>query len=205
MMRVKEIVGLKVLICILFVGLLILNGQSEAHFNKTNSITDKDSIKKKAPQPTIAGSKLINLPGRSIHDSLIQKLIYSGVAACVPLPSDLDSQVNKDGIVSYQAILSDYVFPDYGMTLIFHDEILYRIVFYNQSYNMRGQNWRKYPGELPYGLSFDMSRNKVSRLLGTSDTNGDISCDDYNNKGLRIQYSSDDREHASIVFVSIKR
>ena len=70
---------------------------------------------------------------------------------------------------------------------------------------MRGQNWRKYQGELPYGLNFQMTRNKVARLLGVSDTNSDISCDDYNNKGLRIQYSSDDREHASIVFVSIKR
>lgn len=205
MISAKNINRFRALVVFLFVGLMMNNVKIDAYSGNPNSNMGKDSVHHKTPDFSVSGTRLIDLPGKSIHDSTIQKLIYSAVASCVPLPSDLDSQVNKDGIVSYQAILSDYVFPNYGMTLIFHDEILYRIVFYNQSFNMRGQNWKKYQGELPYGLSFDMTRNKVARLLGVSDTNSDISCDDYNNKGLRIQYSSDDREHASIVFVSIKR
>ena len=205
MMKNRKTVAFRIMMFII-AGLLTINQQTNAQINKINDTLVKDSLPKKPPEFIVSGAKLLDLPGKSIHDPIIQKLINSGVSSCVPVPFDKDSlQFNKDSVVNYLALSSDYVFPNYGMTLIFHNDILYRIVFYNQSFSMRGQNWKQYPGELPYGLSFEMTRAKVYSLLGPSDTCGDISCDDYNKRNLKIQFSSDDREHATIAFVSIRQ
>src|ERR1700722_14425897 len=106
MIRALEIRVFRVFVFMVFLGLLIQNQKTNAGVNKINNTVGKDSLKNQKNDFAISGTRLIDLPGKSLHDSTIQKLIYSAVASCVPLPSDLDSQVNKDGIISYQAIKS---------------------------------------------------------------------------------------------------
>jgi len=97
-----------------------------------------------------------------------------------------------------------YTFKSAGLWLQFSQkDILKCVLFYSEG----AEGARQYHGDLPYGLSFQLTRKEVENVLGPPDKSdtGSRYRTYYTSRGLRIDYNTtrDDDPDARIFFISL--
>ena len=84
-----------------------------------------------------------------------------------------------------------YNFKSEGISLMFSSKDMLRTIFF---YSEGADHFRQYQGDLPFGLSFQLTRKDIESILGLPDTSGGRGVNNYwavySSKGIEIQYNT---------------
>jgi hypothetical protein len=140
--------------------------------------------------------------------------------AVAPLSSMVGKHIKSDEIKGWLALAGEpsdikksdgsveYLFKEKGLSLHFDPgETLTAVILYSAG----ADNNEQYQGQLPYGLSFDLRRGKIEKILGAPEISGGPGLINYlgvyPSKGISIRYDRTDmdEQNARIYTIAINR
>ncbi len=165
------------------------------NFGFSMELYEINTVAKILPQLVLKGSELAALPGKSLYDPQVYALTHPIGDSCDFIPNYQPAKAGITFIYKCQAN---------GYAALVKDDILGSINIFNNIKGDDDNSWTKYAGELPYGLTFDMKREAIEKLIGAA-TKSSVGANsfDYTDKGLILSYNSDDVKKAKLKSITL--
>ena len=154
------------------------------------------SVSEILPAMNIKGNDLQTLIGKTSFDPQIYYLTNQLSEPCFYTPEYKNA--NGKETVSFH-----YLSQINGLKMEVVDDTLRSMEIYNF---VKGDEngWTKYVGELPGGITFDMKREDIEKLIGKpSNDLGMAKGATYGDRKMTLFYNSDDARKAKLVYIAI--
>ena len=149
---------------------------------------------------TVKAKELESIIGKTWNNPDIFTLMYSGNSPCSLEPGFSNwSEIKWGRAINHDWTSLNYKCFERGVHLEIDDDTLVKLGLYNETIDLWNADWKQYKGALPFGLSFDMTRQGIEKLLGKPDElDPDQPIAIYKGKHLTVFYSSKDLNSATI-------
>ena len=82
------------------------------------------------------------------------------------------------------------------------NDTLRTMIIYNNVKGDENNSWTRYPGELPGGITFDMKREDIEKLIGKPNNSGISKTVGYTDKNMILTYNNEDPKKGKLVNIS---
>jgi hypothetical protein len=166
------------------------------NFGFSMELYEINSVARILPQFNIKGSELADLPGKSLYDPQVYSMTHPIGDSCDFIPT---YKPDKNGVTFVYKCQSN----GYMATVV--NDVLTSVSIYNNIKGDEDNSWTKYPGELPFSITFDMKREAIEKILGAPNGPGGIEPNgfEYKEKNLIVIYNSNDPKKAKLKSITL--
>ena len=165
------------------------------NFGFSMELYEINSVARILPQLVLSGKELAALPGKSLYDPQVYALTHPIGDSCDFIPN---YQPTKTGVTFIYKCQAN------GYAALVKDDILGSVNIYNNVKGDEENSWTKYPGELPFGLTFDLKREAIEKLIGASTKAGiKPNSFEYPDKKLILFYKDGDPKKAKLESITL--
>ncbi len=165
------------------------------NFGFSMELFEINSVARILPALNLKGTELLALPGKSLYDPQVYSFTHPVGDSCDFIPI---YKPTKEGVTFIYKCQAN------GYQASVMNDVLGSLEVYNTIKGDDDLSWTKYPGELPYGLTFDLKREAIEKLLGTSaKTSIRPNSYEYLDKHIIVTYTSDDVKKAKLKILTI--